>query len=75
MSNYTKKLEVDCDDEIFSSGKIIISWKSEDQLKKSPLRVCNIDFQLQYGRTVVLRYEEVQDLINALETVKERLRP
>lgn len=73
MRNYTKKLEVECDDEFFMSGKIIISWKSEDQLKDSPLRVCKIYFDLQRGNTAVLRIEEVEELIDKLQTVKNRL--
>ena len=72
---YLKKLESDCDDEVFSSGKIVISWRKKDEDKKEGLRTCNIDFDLQRGSTAVLRFEEVEELIQNLETVRERLRP
>jgi hypothetical protein len=73
--NYNKKLEVDCDDEMFASGKILLEWKSEDQLKETPLRTCKLSFDLQFGSVAVLRFEEVDELISKLELVKERLRP
>jgi len=73
MGNYTKKLESSCDDEMFSSGKIIISWQSEDQDPKEALRICRINFDLQRGSTAVLRADEIDELIRNLQTVKERI--
>lgn len=73
MSNYNKRLEVDCDDEYFSSGKIIISWQSKDQLKESPLRYCTINFDLQRGSTAILKLNDVEELISKLQLVKDRL--
>lgn len=75
MSNYNKRLEVDCDDTSFASGKIILSWQTEDQQKDTEIRVCRIDFELQQGTTAVLTFEEVENLIAKLNTVKDRLQP
>lgn len=70
---YNKFLESSCDDEMFASGKIRIEWKTEDQLKESPLRVCKLKLKLQYGNTAILRLEEVEELISNLQLVKDRL--
>jgi len=72
---YNKKLISSCDDELFASGEIIISWKEKDQNKSEDLRTCHLDLDLQYRSTAVLRYEEVLDLIKNLEIVAERLKP
>lgn len=75
MGNYNKKLIISCDDERFMSSELEISWKSEDQIKTSPLRVCKITTKPQCGAnsTVILRVEEVEELIEKLLLVKERL--
>lgn len=72
---YEKKLISSCDDELFMSGDIIISWKQKDENKTEMLRVCRIEFDLQRGTKAVLRYEEVEELIRNLETVRDRLKP
>ena len=71
---YEKKLISSCDDELFMSGDIIISWRQKDEDKTEMLRVCRIEFDLQRGSKAVLRYEEVEELIKNLETVKDRLK-
>jgi hypothetical protein len=73
-NSYTKRLESDCDDLLFSSGKIIISWTQKDQNPKEQLRTCHIDFDLQFRSTAVLRLGEVEELIKNLETVRDRLK-
>ena len=72
---YEKKLVSSCDDEVFMSGDIIISWRQKDEDKTEMLRVCRIEFDLQRGNKAVLRYEEVKELIKNLETVRDRLKP
>ena len=71
--NYNKKLVSSCDDNMFMSGEIIISWREKDQDKNESLRLCNINLDLQVGNTAVLRLEEVEALIKNLETVRDRL--
>lgn len=73
--DYEKKLISSCDDELFMSGDIIISWRQKDEDKTEMLRVCRIEFDLQRGTKAVLRYEEVEELIRNLETVRDRLKP
>lgn len=72
-SNYHKFLEVSCDDEVFSSGKIIVGWTSEDQDRTQNLRVATIQLDLQRGDKAVLTVDEVENLIQVLQTVKNRL--
>jgi hypothetical protein len=72
---YSKKLISTCDDLLFASGEIIISWREQDQDKSESLRTCHLDLDLQFRDTAVLRYEEVLDLIENLKTVAERLKP
>ncbi len=72
---YGKKLKSSCDDLMFASGEIIISWREKDQDKSEDLRVCYLDLNLQYRNTAVLRYEEVLELIENLKVVAERLKP
>ena len=60
---YTKKLVSYCDDELFMSGEIIISWNQKAEDPSEDLRICRIDFDLQRGRTAILRVEEVEELI------------
>jgi hypothetical protein len=72
---YSKKLKSSCDDVMFASGEIIISWREKDQDKSENLRTCHLDLDLQYRNTAVLRYEEVLELVENLKIVAERLKP
>ena len=71
--DYNKKLESDCDDENFASGKIILQWNKEDQKQDTPLRICRMSLDLQYGNTAILRLEEIEELIKNLQIVRDRL--
>jgi hypothetical protein len=71
--DYNKKLESDCDDENFASGKIILQWNKEDQKQDTPLRICRMNLDLQYGNTAILRLEEIEELIKNLQIVRDRL--
>jgi hypothetical protein len=73
LFDYSKKLESDCDDEYFASGKIIIQWNKDDQKQDTSLRICKINLDLQHGNTAILRLGEIEDLIKNLQTVKDRL--
>ena len=73
LFDYSKRLESDCDDEYFASGKIILQWNKEDQKQDTSLRICRMNLDLQYGSTAILRLEEIQNLIKNLETVRDRL--
>lgn len=68
--DYTKKLISDCDDHMFMSSDIELTYNP-----KSPLACIELRLKLQGGGNfAILREYEIQQLINNLETFKERVK-
>jgi hypothetical protein len=66
---YTKKLVSTCDDDMFMSGEIHLTYKEDKNIPG-----INLELDLQYGRRAFLRPEEIQQLINNLQTFLDRLK-